>query len=446
LTTNPKRLKVLISAYSCGPDMGSEPGIGWNTVCQAARHHEVWVITRRKNQEAIERALAAKDLPGVRFVYFDYPRWARFWKKGSRGVHLYFYLWQLGASFAAKKLLREVRFDVAHHITFGTYSYPSFLSLLNVPYIWGPVGGGESAPFAFWKTMGWRGFLFESVRTAARKRGEFDPLTRRTAQKAAVAMATTAETAKRISAMGAGRILTQSVAALNEDDLQVLQRIPTREKEPFRIFSVGRLLHWKGFHLGLEAFAWLAKEHPGSEYWLIGDGPERQQLEGMASRLGVGQAVTFFGNISRSETLRKITECDAMLFPSLHDSGGWASVEAMAAGRPVVCLDLGGPAVQVTQSTGYKIAARDPRQTIKALGEALLSLAKDRILRERMSEACRQRVRDEFNWDHVGQVFESLYQEVSGSRQSEESKSAAEFKQNILNPRSPQNVSLGREA
>ena len=246
---------MLISAYSCGPNKGSEPGIGWNTVCQAARTHDVWVITRSKNRAAIEDSRAEHLLPNVEFHYLDLPRWARFWKKGSRGVHLYFYLWQVAAYFAAKRLGQRVRFDVAHHITFGTYSYPSFLGFLGIPYIWGPVGGGESAPIAFWKSFGWKGFLFEAVRSMGRKRGEWDPLVRRTVQKAAVAIATTEETAMRLRSLGAKKTITHSVAALSQADLRALQQIPTRNSGEIRIFSVGRLLHWKGFHLGIAAFS-----------------------------------------------------------------------------------------------------------------------------------------------------------------------------------------------
>src|ERR1039458_9148705 len=52
---------------------------------------------------------SASDL-NVHWVYFDLPRWAAFWKKGRRGGHAYYYLWQLGAYFVARKLHREVGF------------------------------------------------------------------------------------------------------------------------------------------------------------------------------------------------------------------------------------------------------------------------------------------------------------------------------------------------
>ena len=168
---------------------------------------------------------------------------------------------------------------------------------------------------------------------------------------------------------------------LNEADLNILKAIPIRKSVPFRIFSAGRLLHWKGFHLGIEAFSRLLTEFPDSEYWVMGDGPERQRLEKLVKRLGIAHRVTFFGNISRSETFQKISGCDVMLFPSLHDSGGWASVESMAAGRPIVCLDLGGPALQVDTATGFKIPAIHPAQATRKITEALISLASNPTLR-----------------------------------------------------------------
>jgi glycosyltransferase involved in cell wall biosynthesis len=441
-TKTSNRLNVLISAYACEPGKGSEPGVGWNAVRQGAQNHDVWVITRANNREAIEKALTLVPLPNAHFIYFDIPRWARFWKKGPRGIHLYYYLWQVGAYFAARKIIRSVRFDVAHHITFVTHYYPSFLAFLPIPFVWGPLGGGDSAPLAFWKTCGWKGCAFEILRSIARKRGEWDPFVRRTAHRAAVAVATTPETARRLRSMGVhGRIVLRGVAALNEDDLQALLTVRSRNAGPFRVISVGNLLHLKGFHLGMEAFARLLAQHPESEYWLVGDGPERQHLERLAQRLRIAQRVTFFGKLSRSETLQKMAGCDVMLFPGLHDSSPGASVEAMAAGLPVVCLDLGGLALQVNTATGFKIAALDPDQAILEMADALVLLARDPALRAQMANAGRARVQAEFNWLRVGEEFEALYQEVAASETKVQSLEPAGLAPDVANPQGPATIS-----
>jgi glycosyltransferase involved in cell wall biosynthesis len=172
------------------------------------------------------------------------------------------------------------------------------------------------------------------------------------------------------------------------------------------------LIGWKGFHLGIAAFAELLKTHPDSEYWIAGDGEERAKLEALAQELGVSAKVTFFGLLPRAQALEKLAQSDVMLHPSLHDSGGWVCLEAMAAGRPVVCLNLGGPGVQITDETGIRVPAENPQQSIRDLGEALKTLASDYALRQRMAQAGKQRIWDEFNWNDKGTRVSEVYRAV----------------------------------
>ena len=157
-----------MSVYACEPGKGSEPGVGWNAVREVARFHKVWAITRANNRRSIEQALTEEPMPNVHWIYFDLPRWARFWKKGHRGVRFYYYLWQIGIYSKAKKLHRRVGFDLAHHITFVKYWVPSLISLLPIPFVWGPVGGAESAPLSFWSCFSFRGKIHEVLRHIAR--------------------------------------------------------------------------------------------------------------------------------------------------------------------------------------------------------------------------------------------------------------------------------------
>jgi glycosyltransferase involved in cell wall biosynthesis len=345
-------------------------------------------------------------------VYFDLPRWARFWKKGQRGVHLYYYLWQVGIYFLARRLHRQVGFDLIHHVTFGNYWLPSFLALLPVPFVWGPVGGGESAPRAFYRTFSHRGKIYEFLRDIARWIGEHDPFTRLTAKKASVVLAKASETAGRVIQLGAKNVQLLSEVAFSITEIAELPSLPPHLNSPFRLISVGRLLHLKGFHLSLQAFAQFAKAFPDSEYWIVGDGPERKNLEQLARKLGIIDKVRFWGTLPRSEALKKLTECDVLVHPSLHDSGGWVCVEAMAAGRPVICLDLGGPALQVTEETGFKIPTHTPEQVIKDMAESMKRLAQNSKLRVRMGEEGRKRVWESFSWERRGKEIQEIYLKI----------------------------------
>jgi len=75
-----------MSAYACEPGKGSEPGVGWNWAREMSRWHDVWMLTRANNRPTIEGALQQGESAGLHCLYFDLPRWARFWKKGARGI------------------------------------------------------------------------------------------------------------------------------------------------------------------------------------------------------------------------------------------------------------------------------------------------------------------------------------------------------------------------
>jgi len=405
-------VKILLSAYACAPGQGSDPEIGWNWMQQLARDHEVWVVTRATKRLSIEKGLTGKPAPNAHFVYVDLPKPLRFWKNWPGAIYVYYYLWQILAYAKARKLHRQIGFDFVHHVTFGMYWLPSFLCLLPVPFIWGPVGGGESTPPPFRSGLGLRGRTYELIRTIAQVCSALDPFVRLTARRAKLALATTEETAAKLTALGCRRVRVISCIALPAEDFCLINSVERRSKKTFRILSAGRLLHWKGFHFAIEAVARIAECVPSVEYWIFGSGPERKALEQLARRLGIGDRVRFHPGLPRNELLQKMSDFDVLLHPSLHDSGGFVCLEAMSAGCAVVCLDLGGPAIQVTAETGIKIAAISPGQAVRDLADALDRLATDTALRERLSRAGRERVRETFVWEAkvkgMGEIYFQL--------------------------------------
>jgi glycosyltransferase involved in cell wall biosynthesis len=383
--------------------------VGWSWTREIARFHEVWVITRTNNREAIESAQTIHPLANVHWVYLDLPRWARFWKKGQRGIHAYYFLWQIRAYFAARKLHRKIGIDLIHHVTLGIYWIPSFLPLLPVPFVWGPVGGGESAPRPFWHTFSLRGKFYEVFRNLGRVTGNLNPMVRLNARRAVVALSKSMDTKKQLESLGAQRVLVYSEVGLPAVEIHRLKSSALPQHDMFRLVSVGSLLHLKGFEFGIRAFALFHSHFANSEYWVIGEGPERKRLQNLARKLGIGDSVHFLGSMSRTQVLTRLVQCDVLVHPSLHDSGGWTCIEAMAAGRPVICLDLGGPAFQVTEQTGIKIPALSPRQVIKDLAAALNRLSDDPLRRQQLGNTAQERVAQHFSWDAKRSSINCIY-------------------------------------
>jgi glycosyltransferase involved in cell wall biosynthesis len=411
-----KRLRVLISAYACEPGKGSESGTGWNIATQVARHHAVWVITRANNRPSIAPFVSAGNLPPIHWIYFDLPRWAAFWKRGGRGVYLYYLLWQIGAYLLVRRLHRQQRFDVVHHVTFTNYWQPCLLPWLSTPFVIGPAAGGETAPGPFKADFSRKGQLLETIREAALWLASNSPLQRATVGQACYALSITDQTGARLRALGCSRVnVVGPPIGLTPDELAQLgmASLEPARQHAARFISIGRLVHWKGFHLGIRAFARHLQGFPESEYWILGDGPEHASLARLATQLGIVDRIRFLGYVPREEEFRLLAACDALLHPSLHDPGAWVCVEALAAGRPVLCLDADGPAQIVTDECGWKVPAFTPQQVVTDLTVAMAKLVEDPGCRRQMGEAGRRRVHAHFTWEKQNEPILNVYEQCA---------------------------------
>ena len=405
-------MKVLLSAYACSPVGGSELGVGWDSAYALSEHHEVIVITRTVYRSVIEAELKQAPRKNLSFVFYDLPASMRPFGFGDpdKPTQLYYVLWQRGIYRVARDLLTAHDISIIHHVTFVKYWAPSFLASLPVPFVWGPVGGGESAPLAFWKGFSLRGKIYEALRDAARWLQEYNPSVRRTARNAAVTLATSTQTADRVERIGGRNVEVFAAIGMPEDEIALLDRIKSPDPAIFRFVSVGRLLHWKGFHLGIAAFAKAAI--PNAEYWIVGDGPEHKRLAAQTERLGVGDKVKFWGRLPREEALRRLAQSNVLVHPSLHESGGGVCLEAMAARCPVICLNLGGPAVLVRGGAGIAIDATDVASTQQGLADAMVRLSQDREVCKRMGEAGQRNVTRHYPWRSKAEHYTALYEKI----------------------------------
>lgn len=404
-------MKILLSAYACEPNKGSEPGIGWHWAIELARlGHEVWALTRESNRPTIEAELGRMPpIPNLHFLYYDLPRWVRWWKRGNRGIYLYYLLWQWGAYQLARREHARERFDRVHHITFGGVRQPSFMGNLGIPFVFGPVAGGERAPWRLRFGYGLRGFILDAVRDTLNFLVRVDPLMRRTFAQAERIYLTSEQTRGLVPRSFRHKSMVQLAIGYQRDG--TITECKAREVRSIRFLYVGRFICWKGMYLGLPAFARLLKAVPDARLTLVGKGPDETRWRRLADTLGISEQIEWIEWVDRTKLPELYAQHDVFLFPSLHDSGGMVVLEAMGHGLPIICLDLGGPAVMVDDSCGRIIKTKGAGKTevVQALGDALIDLAKDVELRIRLSEGALGRVQ-EYEWSTV---VRRLYSEVS---------------------------------
>ncbi len=394
-------MRILLSAYACEPGVGSEPEVGWRwAAALASAGHAVWVLTRSNNRPAIEQRLATLAASeNLHFLYYDLPGWIRWWKKGRRGIHFYYLLWQWGARGLAKAAHAQVRFERIHHVTLVSGRQPSFLGGLGVPFVFGPVGGGERAPFRLCIGYGLRAWVEELLRDGLNALVRFDPFLRRTYRNASRIYVTSTESRRFVPKRDRAKTAIELAIGIDASEKAGAASENSGSQDGIRILYVGHFLDLKGMHLGLPAFSAFAKMNPKARLTLIGDGPDKARWQRMAERLNLDGKIAWHAWTAREKLGAIYADHDLFFFPSLRDSGGLVVLEAMAKGLPVVCLDRGGPGVIVNETCGRVVPTegRNRNAVIEGLGKALLDLDRDPVLRKQLSVGARVRVRD-FTW------------------------------------------------
>jgi glycosyltransferase involved in cell wall biosynthesis len=395
-------MKVLMSAFSCGPGRGSEPGVGWNMALETARlGHEVVVLTQTEYQESIVRELAAGKVPGnLRFDIFT-PGWLE--RLRDAGLKcglpsliwpLVSLLWQFCALFHARRHYKQAGFDLVHHVTFAAIRQPTLLTRLGLPTVIGPLGGGDRVPFALRKSFPWGAWTKELVRDIYNVALRADPITRSAFRDATLILLRTEASLVAVPPRCRNKVhinVGTGIAQMAETKV-----LPRTFGEPFRLLYAGNLLYLKGIHLGLRALAHARAHGANVTLTIAGGGPARRDLEKLARQLDIAAHVIWCGELPRQKLLGIYSDHDAFLFPSLRDAGPTVVMEAWAHGLPVICLALGGLARMVDESCGriVAVAKRSEGECVAGLAAEIVALAENEGLRLSLAQGAIARYRE----------------------------------------------------
>lgn len=173
-----KKFNILLSAFACAPNKGSESEVGWQWATKLAnKNNLVYVITRNRNKNDIYKFLKKKKLCNLKFIFFDYPDFfLRNFCNNHLGYYIYVIFWHLSIYFVAKPYIKNIKFDFIHHVTFVSARFPNLLCLYKIPFIFGPLAGGEKVPLILRKQFRLKTKLFEFLRDLGNLYLKFSPL------------------------------------------------------------------------------------------------------------------------------------------------------------------------------------------------------------------------------------------------------------------------------
>ena len=271
-------------------------------------------------------------------------------KRRAHAVKLYYRVWPKSAWDVVERLHKVHRYDLMHHVTFAGFRYPTAIWGHGVATVWGPIGGIESIPLGLLPWRHPRSLVHELARNANNllQATPFHVLPGR-ARATNLILTSTPEMQRAFARLGFNTKLMPTIG-LNPAEMPQGERGETTG--PLRLLFVGNIITLKGVDLALEG---LAASRGNATLTLIGSGNYLAAAKRRVEHLGLGGRVTFLARLPREELLKVYRGYDVFLLPSLHDTGGYAVIEAMFNELPVICLDCGGPAVAVTPGCGVKI-------------------------------------------------------------------------------------------
>lgn len=409
-------MKVLLVGHACSPDRGSESGLTWHFAWHLSRAHEVWVMTDPQFQAETESYLDLNPNPNLHFIWVALPsRWDPRRTPGSdRGLRLHYLFWQRAVLREARRQHLRHNFDLVHHLSWGTISAPPHVWRLRIPFVWGPVGGGQTAPAAFRRYFGLR-WTRELLRTLRVKMATFTPNLRRTVRESALILSTNPETTQALRAAGAHEVRFFPSIGVPEQLVGYTPETRPPDRKELIILWAGRMIPLKGLPLALEALSRIEPTLP-IRLRVVGEGPLRPEMEKLAQSLCVSDRVEFLGSVPWIQMMDHYRQADIFLFTSLRDSSGAVLTEALAYHLPILTLNHQGVGAIVPSAAGIKVEVTSPEETVSALADGLRRLVASPELRTQMGQAGWIHAQS-MSWERQAEQITRWYEEVMARSQ-----------------------------
>lgn len=388
-----RRPRVLQLAYCCGPELGSEEGLGWNIATEVARRCDTWVICEERNYAPTIMKYLSEHGPiqGLTFVFVPERAWAHYmWAVGLGYVS--YNLWHRRALVVARKLHAQHNFDLVHQVNVIGFREPGYLWKLGVPFVWGPVGGMQNCPLRFLAEVGVSAGLAELIRTAVNRfQLQYSPRVRKAARRATALLAANSHSQRKLA-----QIINSEPILLSEVHAEPSPVSAKKSRTggwTLRILWSGKFLPIKALSLLLRALADLP-EDVQFQLRVVGDGPQRDRWQHLARRLAIDDRIDWVGWRPHKEALAQFSWADVSVFSSLRDTTGTVVVESLSHGTPVICLDHHGAGDLVDETCGIKIPVTNRRQVIADLRDALVFLAGSPDELHKLEQGAVQRAQD----------------------------------------------------
>lgn len=406
-------MNILINAYACAPNWGSEQGMAWHWIIELAKMHNLYVITEGEWKKEIEEAVALLDVKdNIHFYYNPVSDKIRTmcWNQGDWRFYWYYRKWQKKTLTIARQICSEHRIDIIHQLNMIGFREPGYLwDIYDTHYIWGPVGGMEIVPLKYLSGMPLSKktkYIVKNMLNHLQIR--YSARVCKAIHRADIVIAATQGTYNSFVKLHHIKPVYMNEAGCTISEQHTAHNF---NKDQLDILWVGRFLDTKKLDIAIRTIA-KVKDLPVFLH-IVGSGSdtENAMYQQMADKMGISNNIKWYGKLANKKVQEMMNQMDLFLFTSVLEGTPHVVLEAITNCLPILCIDTCGQGQLVNEAIGWKVPLTNPQQNSTDFAAILRRIIINRDEIKQKSDNCKQRQR-ELSWENKLVTMNKIYQQL----------------------------------
>src|SRR5690554_3347815 len=407
------KYKVIVNAYACSPERGSEPGMGWNWCIHLAKYCELHIITEEEFKPKIEEAIARlPQKENLKFYYNpvteDVREMAR--NQGDWRFYAHYKKWQKITLDMAKHIMCENDIDILHQLNMIGFREPGYLwKIKGIPFVWGPIGGLKQFPVAYLKGAGKKNIVFNRLKNIINiMQLKYDVRINKAFNRANLLVSSIPD-----SQIAIKKQKKLDLVLIPETGTFITEDVPTNRfySEKLQLIWVGKFDFRKQLPLALKSLATTGNKHIIMNVYGEGTDYQNKELRLLTSSLNITDQVIWHGSRPNTTVQQAMREAHLFFFTSISEDTSTVVLEAISNRLPVLCFDACGFGAIVNNNVGRKISLSNPKKSVNDFARLLNMFYANRPLLETLSINCKT-LQHELSWDEKANKMVSLYNKL----------------------------------
>ncbi|MGY3213783.1 glycosyltransferase [Mucilaginibacter sp. HD30] len=414
MSNQSNKISILINAYACAPNMGSEPGMAWNWCIHLAKHCELHIVTEGEFRDKIEHILPT--LPQGANMHFYYNPVSdevrqMCWNQGDWRFYSHYKKWQCKTYEMALDIIRQTNIDVVHQLNMIGFREPGYLwQIEEIPFVWGPVDVKEKFPVAYLQGGSAKQKLFIKLKNIITiLQLKYSPRVIKAFKKASAVIGASSDSVRTVKKYFGDNAVLINETGCNLTD--VSPRVINKNKTTLNLLWVGKFDFRKQLTLAIKTVGSVSDLDIMLN--IVGGEEEESVLyKRLADKLNIAHKCIWHNKISHSRVQKLMSETDLLFFTSVAEGTPHVVLEAISNCLPVICFDTCGQGDSINDKVGFKIRLSNPKQSQKDFAEILKFLINNRNAIIEKSNNCIER-KKELSWDNKAKQMVEIYEDIT---------------------------------